>query len=151
LSNCGRITFTLIKSTQSNLLTNSLSIFPSRLVLPIALTSCNAKAKSIWDGVIEKIEHRLASWKMMYLFEGERITLIKSTLFNLPTNFLSLFSLRTSVANRIDKLQREFLWSRLGEEFKYYLVSWSKVCSSISKGGLGVRNLLLFNRALLRK
>jgi hypothetical protein len=25
------------------------------------------KAKHIWDGVIEKLEHRLASWKMMYL------------------------------------------------------------------------------------
>jgi hypothetical protein len=40
------------------------------------------KAKSIWEGVIEKIECRLAGWKMMYLFEGGRITLIKSTLFN---------------------------------------------------------------------
>jgi len=24
------------------------------------------KVKHIWDGVIEKIEHQLASWKMMY-------------------------------------------------------------------------------------
>jgi hypothetical protein len=41
------------------------------------------------------------------------------------------------VANRIEKLQRDFLWGGLGEEFKYHLVSWSKVCSPISKGGLG--------------
>jgi hypothetical protein len=30
-------------------------------------------------------------------------------------------------------------------------VSWSKVCSPIAEGGLGVRNLLLFNRALLEE
>jgi hypothetical protein len=34
---------------------------------------------------------------------------------------------------------------------KYYLVSWSKVCSPTSEGGLGIRNLRMFNRALLRK
>jgi hypothetical protein len=52
------------------------------------------KAKSIWDDIIEKIEHRLAGWKMMYLSKGGRVTLIKSTLSNLPTYFMSLFSSR---------------------------------------------------------
>jgi len=37
----------------------------------------------------------------------------------------------------------------LGEESKFHLVRWSKVCSPISDGGLGIRNLLLFNHALL--
>jgi hypothetical protein len=27
-------------------------------------------------------------------------------------------------------------------------VSWSKVCSPISEEGLGIRNLMMFNRAL---
>jgi hypothetical protein len=31
------------------------------------------------------------------------------------------------------------------------MVSWSKVCSPIPDGGFEVRNLLLFNRALLGK
>ena len=31
------------------------------------------KAKSIWDGIIEKIERRLAKWKMMYLSSGELV------------------------------------------------------------------------------
>jgi hypothetical protein len=39
----------------------------------------------------------------------------------------------------------------IGDEFKYYLVSWDKVCSLISEGGLGIRNLRAFNRALLGK
>jgi hypothetical protein len=90
---------------------------------------------------VQKIKCRLASWKMIYLSKGGRITLIKRTLSNLPTNFLSLFPILAIVANCIEKLQRDFLWGGIGEEFKYHLVSWSKVCSPISKSGLGIRNL----------
>jgi hypothetical protein len=109
------------------------------------------KAKHIWDGILEKMEHRMASWKRMHLSKGGRVTLIKSTLANLPTYYMSLFPLSVSVANRIEKLQRDFLWGGLGDEFKYHLVSWSKVCSPVSVGGLGIRNLLMFNHALLGK
>ena len=109
------------------------------------------KAKHIWDGVIEKIEHRLASWKMLYLSKGGRVTIIKSTPANMPTYYLSLFPLPVSVAKHIEKLQCNLLWGGMGEEFKYHLVKWSKVCTLIKEGGFGIRNLLMFNRALLGK
>jgi hypothetical protein len=76
---------------------------------------------------------------MLCLSKGGRINLIKCTLSNLPTYFMSLFPILASVANRIEKLQRDFLWGGLGEEFKYHMVSWSKVCTPISDGGLGIR------------
>jgi hypothetical protein len=109
------------------------------------------KKKSIWDVIVEKMERRLGSWKRMYLSKGNMVTLIKSTLSNLPTYFLSLFPIPTSVANHIEKLQRDFLWGGISDEFKYHLVSWDKVCSPISKGGLGILNLRMFNYALLSK
>jgi hypothetical protein len=43
------------------------------------------KAKHIWDDVIEKLDYQLASWKMTYLSKGGRVTLIKSTIVNMPT------------------------------------------------------------------
>jgi len=92
------------------------------------------KAKSIWDGIIEKIECCLVGWKKLYLFKGGRITMVRSTLSNLPTYFMSLFPLPTRVVKYVEKLQRDFLWRGTGEEFKFYLVSWPKVCSSIPEG-----------------
>jgi len=109
------------------------------------------KAKSCWDEVVGKIERCLASWKRLYLSKGGRVTLIKSTLSNLPTYFLSLLPIPSSVASRIEKMYRDFLWGGIGEEFKFHLVNWSKVCSPISSGGLDIRNLRLFNKALLGK
>ena len=68
------------------------------------------KSKDIWNPVLEKVEWRLARWKRLYLTKGGKLTLIKSTLSNLPTYYMSLFPIPMSVAKRIEKLQREFLW-----------------------------------------
>jgi hypothetical protein len=108
-------------------------------------------ASHIWDGILEKMERCLAGWKRPLLSKGGRVTLIKSTLANIPTYYMSLFKIPVKVANRIEKLQRDFLWGGVGEEFKYHLVRWSKVCSPLSEGGLGLRKLVDFNRALLGK
>ena len=62
------------------------------------------KDKTIWNPILEKMEKRLAGWKSLYLSKGGRVTLIKSTLSNLPTYFLSLFPIPASVAKRIEKL-----------------------------------------------
>ena len=67
------------------------------------------KSPSIWNPVLEKIERRLARWKKLYLSKGGQLMLLKSTLSSLPTYFLSLFTIPTYVANKIEKLQRDFL------------------------------------------
>ena len=67
------------------------------------------KDKTIWNPILEKMEWRLAGWKRLYLSKGGRVTLIKSTLSNLPTYFLSLFPIPAIVTNRIVKFQQNFL------------------------------------------
>jgi hypothetical protein len=83
------------------------------------------KAKSIWDDLIEKVECCLAGWKTMYLSKGGRVTLIKSTLtnVNMPTYIMSLFPFLVGVVKRLEKSQRDSLWSGMGEEFKFHLVT----------------------------
>ena len=62
------------------------------------------KDKTIWNPILEKMERKLAGWKKLYLSKGGRVTLIKSTLSNLPTYYLSLFPIPALVANRIARL-----------------------------------------------
>uniref|UniRef100_A0A2N9F2D7 Reverse transcriptase domain-containing protein n=1 Tax=Fagus sylvatica TaxID=28930 RepID=A0A2N9F2D7_FAGSY len=109
------------------------------------------KSTLIWNPIIEKMERRLAGWKRLYLSTGGRLTLLKSTLSSLPTFYLSLFTIPCSIAKRIEQIQRKFLWGGSDDTFKHCLVKWDTVCSPVSKGGLGVRKLVPFNRALLDK
>jgi hypothetical protein len=74
------------------------------------------KSHSIWNGVIEKVERKLASWKKLYLSKGGRVTLIHSTLSSIPTYYLSLFLIPVSVAKKLEWLQREFLWNGMEDE-----------------------------------
>jgi hypothetical protein len=65
-----------------------------------------------------------------------------------------LFGIRfwkAKVANRLEKLQRDFLWCGLEEKPKFHLVNWSQICAPLRARGLAVRNLKSFNQALLGK
>ena len=68
------------------------------------------KAAYGWDGVEEKMRRRLALWKSQYISKGGRITLIKSSMVSMPVYQMSLFRMPISVARRLEKLQRDFLW-----------------------------------------
>jgi hypothetical protein len=91
---------------------------------------------------------------VLYLSKRGRITLIKSTLSNLLTYFMSLFPLPTRVARHNEKLQQDFLWGGMGQRVQ---ISPGKLAQGVffdsirGEGALGVRNLLMFNRALLGK
>ena len=97
------------------------------------------------------MEKHLAGWKKLYLSKGGHLTLIKSTLSSLPSYYLSLFPLPMAVARRLEKLQRDFLRGGMGEKHKFHLVNWNQVCSPIKYGGLGIRKLSVFNKALQGK
>ena len=52
---------------------------------------------------------------------------------------------------RLEKIQRDFLWGGGALEQKPHLARWPIVCKDKSIGGLGVKSLGLFNKALLGK
>ena len=55
------------------------------------------------------------------------------------------------MATKIERLQRDFLWSRVGECKRDHLISWDVVCKPKAKGGLGFGKISLRNYAFLGK
>ena len=106
------------------------------------------KATSIWIPIMEKMERKLSGWKRLYLSKEGRLILLN--LSSLSTYYLSLFTIPKSMADRLEKIQRNFFWGA-SEEFKYSLVAMDKVCSPVVVGGLGPRRVVHSNQALLGK
>ena len=48
------------------------------------------------------------------------------------------FLIPADIVNRIEQLQRNFLWSGLGDDSKRHLVNWFKVCFPIQSRGLAI-------------
>ncbi|RVW82307.1 putative ribonuclease H protein [Vitis vinifera] len=94
---------------------------------------------------------KLARWKSQYISKGGRITLIWSTLANMPIYFMSMLSMPRKVRLRLERIQREFLWGGGALERKIHLVKWELVCLEKDNGGLGVKSLSILNKALLCK
>ena len=107
----------------------------------------NPKACSFWDPMIKRISRRLGQ----LLSFGGRITLIHSCLSHIPSYFISLFKILALVAAKIERLQKDFLWSRVGEGKRDHLVIWDVVCSPKVKGSLGFGKISLRNLTLLGK
>jgi len=55
------------------------------------------------------------------------------------------------VAGKLEAIQRSFLGGSFGSDFKYYFVRWNIVKQAVTQGCLGIRDLCLFNEALLGK
>ncbi|OIS98531.1 putative ribonuclease h protein, partial [Nicotiana attenuata] len=67
-----------------------------------------------------------------------RTTLIKATLLAIPNHNMQIFNLPRATQNKIDSIERNFLWGSTEEKRKCHLLKWSKVTTQKRQGGLGL-------------
>ncbi|CAJ2670830.1 unnamed protein product [Trifolium pratense] len=111
----------------------------------------NPRRRATWNPIIQSMEKRLCGWNGRLLSIGGRVTLINSVLSSLPLYFFSFFKAPTCVIKEMVRIQRNFLWGGALDCRKVCWVSWDRICQPKEKGGLGVKNLELFNSSLLCK
>lgn len=68
----------------------------------------NPSRISTWNPVIDKLKKRLTVWRDRHNSSRGKLTLMNSSLTNLPIYFISLFKMPVVVAKKIEKLQRQF-------------------------------------------
>ena len=70
----------------------------------------NMNRIAAWNPLVERVQNRLATWKAVGLAKVGRLVLIKVVPNSMPVYFLSLFRIPKAVINRIEQIQRRFLW-----------------------------------------
>lgn len=104
-----------------------------------------------WESLLNKIQKKLVGWKSKVLSYVGRLNLIKHTLLSIPIYSTIVFKLPTSIAKKIDRLCREFLWSGEEGKKKFALVAWKTIWRDKKEGRLGISRMSVVSEALLGK
>ncbi|XP_048494745.1 uncharacterized protein LOC125494904 [Beta vulgaris subsp. vulgaris] len=111
----------------------------------------NGRNTRLYHPLVEKVEKKLSSWHNLSLSLAGRIILINSILSMLSLNILSTFLIPKTIANRLNSIFARFLWAGTSDKKPIYWKGKSTLELPKSSGGLGIRNVHLFNKALLAK
>ncbi|KAG6626752.1 hypothetical protein CIPAW_15G073500 [Carya illinoinensis] len=102
-------------------------------------------------GLKEKIWRRICSWKSVLLSTAGKEILIKSVLQAIPAYAMSVFKMPCMLLKEIEAMLSRFWWDHNKPGKGIHWRSWEKLGQVKDKGGLGFRNLVSFNKALLAK
>ncbi|XP_065628492.1 uncharacterized protein LOC136067104 [Quercus suber] len=127
---------------------NELKQYEEYLGLP-ALVGRNKRAS--FDRLKQKVWKRLQGWEGKLLSQVGREVLIKSMIQAIPTFTMSCFKLPTTLCHEIETLIRKFWWGQRGERRKVHWVKWGDMCQDKGQGGMGFKDLTMFNEAMLAK
>ena len=87
---------------------------------------------------MERLISKLSGWKAKFLSFAGRTVLIKSIMTAIPNHVMQGVALRSHLCEKLDKINRDFLWGSSTEKKRLHLVAWSKVIKPKEEGGLGI-------------
>lgn len=98
---------------------------------------------NFWNSILERMQKKLAGWKGQLLSNVGKLQLLKASLQGILVYFLSLFRISGSMAEKLERIHRSFLWMGVEEKKRLALVNWDTVCHPNVKGGWGSGRLLI--------
>ncbi|GKC34955.1 hypothetical protein Tco_1047339 [Tanacetum coccineum] len=101
--------------------------------------------------LIESAKNRIGDWKNKSLSFAGRLQLCKSIISSMQVYWASVLSIPKGIIYDIQSLIRDFIWCNGEYKHGKAKVAWEVICLPTREGGLGIRNLDLFNKALMTK
>ena len=107
--------------------------------------------KSSFNYIKEHVWRKLQGWGENLLSQARREVLIKAVVQAIPTYTMNCFKLPIGLCKELKGLIRRFWWGQRGDRRKIHWVRWEELCKPKVEGGMGFKDLTLFNDALLAK
>ena len=109
------------------------------------------RKKESFNFIKEKIWRKLHGWERKLFSQAGREVLLKSVIQAILTFTMGCFKLPLGLCNEIEALIKKKFWGHHGDQRKIHWVKWEVLTNSKSVGGMGFRDLALFNDYLLAK
>ncbi|XP_050222570.1 uncharacterized protein LOC126672659 [Mercurialis annua] len=101
--------------------------------------------------LVDRITNRVSHWTVRHLTYAGRLQLVNAVLFSMHVYWSTMFILPLTVIREVERICRNFLWKGKTESSKGNMVAWDEVCKKKCEGGLGVKNMILWNRTAIMK
>ncbi|KAL0759958.1 hypothetical protein Bca101_076108 [Brassica carinata] len=99
------------------------------------------------EPLLQQVKVCFSSWPAKALSFAGRLLLIKIVISGITTFWCSCFILPKACINKINSLCGLFLWNGETEGHHSVRVAWDRLTLTKEQGGLGVKDLLVWNRA----
>ena len=107
--------------------------------------------KASLNYIKERVWAKLQGWKEKLLSQAGREVLLKVVVQAIPTFAINCFKLPVGLCKEIETQIRKFWWGERGGQRKIHWKSWEILCKLKSEGGIGFKDLVRFNEAMLAK
>lgn len=104
----------------------------------LSITNC--------EPLLQQVRSKINAWTSKYLSFAGRQVLISTVIAGITNFWCGAFILPKECIRAIDKMCNAFLWKGTLEGRYVARVAWDKVTQPKKNGGLGIRNLELWNR-----
>lgn len=99
----------------------------------------------------DRIWRQIQGWRGKFFSLAGKEVLLKSIVQAIPYYTMNCFRLPRCLIKEIHRTMAKFWWNGSEETRRIHWVSWDSLCQPKCMGGLGFRNMELFNQALFAK
>jgi hypothetical protein len=99
----------------------------------------------------EKLQKKCSDWNKKIMSGAAKEALIKSVAQAISTYAMIVFKFSAGLCDELTQIIRNFWWGDENDRRKVHWMSWEKMTRPKSHGGIGFRDLRIFNQAFLAR
>lgn len=114
-------------------------------------TDWGKSKKEMFAWILARVNMKIVGWKEKFLSNAGKETLIKSVVQALPQYAMSIFKIPMSICISIERRIATFWWKQNENSNGLHWKKWEALKKRKDEGGIGFRDLVNFNKAMLGK